>query len=89
MNFIGLRILINGKQLEVSIINGDGALFSVMEAKPFPVSPVVEGQSKNEEIRKLTVHIPDCRHLNLCINIIEHKNIVKTSDYVALDDWRI
>ena len=81
----------NGKKLLAKIISGDGASFSVMEAKPLPTSPEVKGQDKNEGFSKLTVHIPECQTLDLGIVFISYDQAYEAENYdftyKPLDEW--
>ena len=81
----------NGKKLLAKIISGDGASFSVMEAKPLPTSPEVKGQDKNEGFSKLTVHIPECQTLDLGIVFVNYDQAYEPENYdftyKPLDEW--
>lgn len=46
----------NNKQLRVNLLAGEGLIFSVMDPKPLPDTPVIAGQAQNEGVRKLTIH---------------------------------
>ena len=49
------------------IAEGDGAVFSVMEAKPLPTSPNPDGQNPNKGYQKLAIHMTDVSSLNLSV----------------------
>lgn len=57
----------NGKKLYARIIEGESALFEIMEPVPLKTSPVVEGQNKNIGIHKLSIHIKNIDRLNLSV----------------------
>jgi len=57
----------NGKKLYATIVEGEGAEFSVLPAIPLPTSPEISGQNKNEGVSKLTVHIKNVASLRLTV----------------------
>ena len=62
----------NGKKLFAKIIKGESLRFSVMEAKPLPSSPKIEGQNPNDGIKKLTVEIKAKKQIDLAIAFSVH-----------------
>lgn len=60
-------LTLHGKTLLAEIAEGDGAVFSVMEAKPLPSSPNPAGQNQNNGYQKLTIHMTDVSSLNLSV----------------------
>ncbi len=58
----------NGKTLVATIEEGDGAVFSVLPARPLPTSPVIEGQDPNDGVCKLTIHLTDCKSLRITVS---------------------
>lgn len=46
----------DGKTLRAVLVAPAGSRFELMDAKPLPGSPVVQGQDANEGIRKLAIH---------------------------------
>lgn len=83
----------DGKTLLAEIINGEGAAFSVMDAKPLETSPKVAGNNPNEGIRKLVIHIPECKDLDLAVTFKKYDTEYFKEDYdntfVPLDEWDI
>ncbi len=83
----------NGKVLKAEITSGDGAKFSVMEAKPLPTSPVVEGADPNENIRKLAIYIPKCKDIKLSVVFNCCDSDGDTPDFnrefVPISEWTI
>lgn len=83
----------NGKKLKAEINSGEGALFSVMDAKPLPTSPIVEDANPNDGIRKLTIHIPRCERLNLSVsfNCCDTDGEVNRYNrtFVPISEWSI
>lgn len=84
---------IGGSKLIGKIENGDGAEFTVLEAKPFPTSPNPANQNQNEGYRKLAIHAPNCSKLDLCVTFTSYdftydEKIFKT-EFVPLDEWKI
>jgi len=57
----------NGKILVAEILTGEGAVFSVMEAKPLPTSPNPPGQKSTEGVSKLTIHMTECSEVKLTV----------------------
>lgn len=86
-------LTVNGKKMLAEIMTGDGAEFSVMDAKPLPSSPVIEEQNPNEGIRKLTIHIPQTDSINLAVSFVNYDRKYNPArfdnSFVALDDWKI
>jgi hypothetical protein len=60
----------NGKQVAVEIVEPEGAVFSILEARPLPTSPNPESQEKNENLRKLAIQITDVAELRLTVRIL-------------------
>lgn len=86
-------LVLNGKTLLAEIAAGEGAAFSVMEAKPLPTSPKVAGQEENEGFRKLTIHMTDVTNLNLTVifnNYDSNYNVDSyIRDFIPLSEWSI
>lgn len=62
----------NGRQLLARLLCEVGR-FEVMKAEPLYTSPVIEGQNRNEGVRKLTVHLEDIKELSLTVEFTELK----------------
>ena len=77
----------NGKKLLATIVCGDGATFSVMDAKPLPTSPVIEGQNPNDGIRKLTIHIENCGSNEICVTFVPAANSADSNGFKPLEQW--
>lgn len=60
-------LTLHGKTLLAEIAEGDGAVFSVMDAKPLPTSPNPDGQNQNKGYQKLTIHMTEVSSLNLSV----------------------
>ena len=62
----------NGKHLLVTITNGDGAFFQMLDAKPLPTSPMIIEQDPNEGIRKLAIYISPCEKIELAVEFVDY-----------------
>ena len=81
----GATLTQNGKRLFARIMCGEDAVFTIMPAVPFPTSPVIEGQKKNEGVRKLTVMMKDTEGTDLEIAFSINENF--ESDGCPLSGW--
>jgi len=83
------ELAINGKKLFAKIIAGEGAVFSVMEAKPLATSPDCLGQNENKGVCKLTIHVKNVQNLQLVIGfcVEESLNSVNMEKVISLADW--
>ena len=61
----GAILIQNGKRLRAEITAPVTARFEIREAAPFPTSPHPEKQTSNEGRRKLAIHLPGTRELDL------------------------
>jgi hypothetical protein len=52
------------------MVSPDGARFTVMNAQPLPTSPQPEKQARNENIRKLAIHVTDAKDLKLAVLLV-------------------
>lgn len=80
------------KRLWARIVYGPSkATFTVMNAKPLPTSPNPAGQSKNLNVRKLTIHLDSVskgRIAVLMVPLDEGENPPKLLPYIApLSQW--
>ncbi|WP_231638545.1 discoidin domain-containing protein [Paenibacillus sp. JCM 10914] len=70
-----------------------GARFSVMDARPLATSPNPEGQSSNEGMRKLTIHLQQVQDIDLSVRMIPlyaHDPLPNDeTDHIALLEWSI
>lgn len=86
-------LTLNGKKLIAEILNGDGAVFSVMEAKPLPTSPKLEGQKDLSAFQKLTVHMSNVESVNLTIafNAYDafYDETTYSREFVPMAQWQI
>lgn len=84
-------LLLGDSLLRAYIVNGEGATFTEMEAKPLPTSPVVPDQDPNEGIRKLAIHIENCGDIDLCVAFVSGKKLSKLGlgDYTfsKISEW--
>ena len=59
------------KRLYVELAEGPaGARFSVMDAAPLATSPNPDGQSSNEGMRKLTIHLEHVQDVRLSVRMV-------------------
>jgi len=83
----------NGKTLLAEIISGENATFSVMQAKSLPTSPKQPGQADDSHINKLTIHIPECKDLDLAVTFKNYDESYKKKNYSSVftlfDEWKI
>ncbi len=83
----------NGKKLRAVILEGEGALFSVMDAVPLKTSPIIPGQERNTGVKKLTVHITNVQRLNLCVAFFKYDDAYEEQSscikYIPLQLWEI
>ncbi len=77
----------NGKKLLARIVSGNGAEFSVMDAKPLPTSPVIAEQNPNDGIRKLTIHIENCESNEICVTFVDYNDSASGEYYKPLEQW--
>ncbi len=77
----------NGKKLLATIVSGDGAEFSVMDAKPLPASPVINEQNPNDGVRKLTIHIENCTSNEICVTFVAYNDSASSMQYLPLEQW--
>lgn len=83
----------NGKTLIAEITHGNGATFSVMDAKPLPTTPEVKGQNPNTGIRKLTIHMKNVKELDLmvvfnCYND-DFESLEYGKEFIPMDEWTL
>lgn len=78
----------NGKKLRASIVSGQGAQFSVMDAAGLPASPKVPSQSPNTGIQKLAIHIENCKNLDLSVVFTKNNAPAAYDDsFIPLSKW--
>jgi len=86
-------ITIDGKTLLAEIISGENAVFSVTKAVPLPTSPKQPGQEDDSKVNKLTIHIPECKDLDLAVTFkcydAEYSADNYNNTFVPLDQWSI
>jgi hypothetical protein len=78
-----------GVQLRAEILSPEGAAFQFMDAQPLATSPHPERQAKNQNIKKLAVHLKDIKETRIAILLTPVTNdkpgqSVKLS---ALSEW--
>lgn len=82
----------NGKKLLAKIVNGDGATFSVMDAKPLPTSPQIPEQNPNNSVRKLTIHMPSVQEIDLCVSFADYTEAyyegLYNFEYIPISQWK-
>ena len=63
---------LGGKQLEARILSPVSAPFTVRAAEPLSTSPNPAGQKRNEDVRKLAIHLPDAGNVRLTVMFTPH-----------------
>ncbi len=83
----------NGKTLMAQIVTADDSInpqFTVHAAVPLETSPQIEGQSTNDGINKLTIHIENCERVYLAVVFREYNEAdTNLPTYTSLSDWSI
>lgn len=77
----------NGKKMKVQILSE--GVFEVMDAKPLPSSPVIEGQNENAGIRKLAIHLTDFKEGRIIVGFSNYYDGYVFSEVKPLDKWSI
>lgn len=77
----------NGKKMKVQILSE--GIFEVMDAKPLPSSPVIEGQNENAGIRKLAIHLTDFEEGRIIVGFSNYYDGYEFSEVKPLDKWSI
>lgn len=83
-----------GRKLMAKIINGEGATFSVMDAVSLPKSPKIDNQNRNTGTRKLTIHMPSVKEIDLTVCFADYNEDtyydgMYNMEYKPLDEWKI
>ncbi len=81
------KLEINSKTLFAHIVNCDKAEFCVLDAKPLPTSPIVEGQDENKGIRKLAIWIEGVTEL--CLTVVFDEKQTYNGEALPISDWQI
>jgi len=83
-------LTLGGQKLVAEIQSGEGATFEVMNAEPLPTSPVVPDQATNPDVRKLVIHIPECRDIDLVVTFVPYgvDNNGYDYEFASLDEWK-
>ena len=80
-----------GVQLRAEILSPALASFVIREAQPLPDSPHPDHQARNQQIRKLTIHLPgvtDCRLAVRLVPLPRNEGLApKPPRATALSDW--
>ena len=66
-------VTVDSQRLWVGLIS-EGGQFTVMNAEPLPTSRYVPGATKNDEYKKLAVHLTDTQDTTICVACIPLKN---------------
>jgi hypothetical protein len=77
----------SGKKVYAKLVSPEGARFEVLPAQPLATSPKPEGQAKNENIRKLTVHLTGATKARLAIRLATKERGDKETTVRNLSDW--
>ncbi|MFM7207258.1 MAG: PA14 domain-containing protein [Planctomycetaceae bacterium] len=84
-------VTINSNRLQLRILAGTGATFSVMEAVSLPTSPVVTGQSSTSGVCKLAIHYTGATSERLAVWMVPLKSgqaaPTTTPSVTALASW--
>ncbi len=83
----------NGKKMMIVLrSNVNAAAFQMMDAKPLPMCPNPAGNSPNDGVKKLTVHIQDANDITLSlvfVPLIDVEGVGQISALEAMDTWHI
>lgn len=77
----------DGKKMKVQILS-EGT-FEVMDAKPLPSTPVIEGQNANEGIKKLAIHLTDFKEGRIIVGFSNYYDYYEFEGVKPLDEWTI
>jgi hypothetical protein len=78
-----------GKEFHATILSPANAKFQVMDAQPLPDSPHPEKQTKNENVRKLAIHLEAVRDVRISVLLRPGSDSTGAAPAVmALEDWR-
>lgn len=61
------RLSQHGATLVAKILSPQGVKFTIMKAEPLPTSPCPEGQHKNDNVRKLAIHIEKISNVTIAV----------------------
>ena len=79
-------VTVGSDRLWVGLIS-DGSQFTVMKAEPLPGSLQVSGATKNEEYRKLAIHLSNTKDITISIACIPLKNGEKTPTWIPTIEY--
>ncbi len=77
----------DGKKMKVQILS-EGT-FEVMDAKPLPSSPEIEGQNENDGIKKLAIHLNDFKEGRIIVGFSNYYDNYEFKGVKPLDEWTI
>ncbi|WP_349019107.1 DUF4962 domain-containing protein [Niallia taxi] len=80
---------ISGKKMYAHILSPSQAYFANLEASPLKNSPNPEIQTKNNEIRKLSIHLKNVKETNISVIFTSNKNLISSSSSpLPLSSWK-
>jgi len=59
----------DNQRMVAQVLSPDGVRFTTMNAQPLPSSPQPEKQARNDNIRKLAIHVTDAKSLRLAVRL--------------------
>jgi hypothetical protein len=76
-------------KLHARLLAPEEARFEVLDALPLPTSPQPEGQSRNEGIRKLSIHLKNLTHSRITVILTPEAEPKEqgTRTFQPLSDW--
>ncbi|MBW3636172.1 MAG: heparinase II/III family protein [Armatimonadetes bacterium] len=79
---------LNGQTLTARILSPANARFEVMDAQPLPSSPNPAGQRKNEDVRKLAIHLPDTSQTRIAVLFTPGSTNANQPTVEPLQNWK-
>ena len=82
----------NGKKMMVFLRSNVPAGFQVLDAKPLPMCPNPPENSPNDEVKKLTVHIPKANDITVSLVFVpltDRIDIGRIPTLKTMDTWHI
>jgi hypothetical protein len=81
----------SGAAVRIELLSPGEARFQVLQAQPLPTSPQPEKQARNEQFRKLAIHLKDVTATRIAVQIIPVDDRARTSattaPFRALAEW--
>jgi hypothetical protein len=76
-----------GRKLRAEILSPSDAKFEIRDAHPLPTSPQPEHQARNENVRKLTIHVDGAKRLQLVVLLSPSSAEKAPRKLPNLPDW--